>query len=302
VTDGCGCDAVAKTTVASLIEKLSISQPKDTEVDVLDGRAGAIRALLFAAEKRLDPGTTALQSAIRFGHEIIGLAERGDDGWSWRTTATATTRNLLGYSHGTAGIACALDDLFRVTGEHVFQQGARAAWQHEISWFDEGAQNWPDFRVTAADESRGESRGAQFAFSWCHGAPGTALALARHIALDPESRPHLEAVLGRSVETTIASIGPPRQRVNGLSFCLCHGIAGNADIVLEITRLSGRKDPHPAVLAAAHAGMDRHHESGDWPCGVPGGDETPALLLGLSGIGHFYLRLHDASVPSPLLF
>ena len=25
-------------------------------------------------------------------------------------------------------------------------------------------------------------------------------------------------------------------------------------------------------------------------------------FLGLSGIGHFYLRLHDASVPSPLLF
>jgi hypothetical protein len=302
VTDGCGGDEVAKRTVASLIEKLSISQPKDTEVDVLDGRAGAIRALLFAAEKRLDPGATALQSAIRFGHEIIGLAERGDDVWSWRTTDTATTRNLLGYSHGTAGIACALDDLFRVTGEHVFQQGARAAWQHEISWFDEGAQNWPDFRVSAADESGGESRGAQFAFSWCHGAPGTALALARHMALDPESRPHLEAVLGRSVETTIASIGPRRERVNGLSFCLCHGIAGNADILLEITRLSGRKDPLPAVLAAAHAGMDRHHESGDWPCGVPGGGETPALFLGLSGIGHFYLRLHDASVPSPLLF
>jgi hypothetical protein len=39
-----------------------------------------------------------------------------------------------------------------------------------------------------------------------------------------------------------------------------------------------------------------------WPCGVPGGGESPSLMLGLAGIGHFYLRLYDpASVPSVLL-
>ena len=30
-----------------------------------------------------------------------------------------------------------------------------------------------------------------------------------------------------------------------------------------------------------------------WPCGVPGGGETPNLMLGLAGIGYFYLRLYD---------
>ena len=121
---------------------------------------------------------------------------------------------------------------FRVTGDRTFCQGTRA-WQHEISWFDEGERNWPDFRVTAANESSGESRGARFVSSWCHGAPGTALALTRHMALDPESRPSLEAVLGQSVETTIASISSQRLRVKGTDFCLCHGIAGNADALLE---------------------------------------------------------------------
>jgi hypothetical protein len=302
VTDACKCDEAATKSFTSLVEKLSISQATDIEVDVLDGRAGAIRALLFAAEKRLDLGETALQSAIRFGHELIGLAERRDGEWSWKTTNTSTTGNLLGYSHGTSGIACALDDLFRVTGESAFHQGARGAWQHEISLFDDGERNWPDFRVDAANESRDEFRGAKFSLSWCHGAPGTALALARRMALGAERRPRLGVLLEQSVETTLASISTQRHRIKGTSFCLCHGVAGNADVLLEIIRLSGRKEPHPAVLAAAHAGMDRHHDSGDWPCGVPGGDQTPALLLGLSGIGHFYLRLHDASVPSPLLF
>jgi hypothetical protein len=39
-----------------------------------------------------------------------------------------------------------------------------------------------------------------------------------------------------------------------------------------------------------------------WPCGVPGGAETPNLLLGLSGIGYFLLRLYDSTaVPTALL-
>ncbi|MDR3531448.1 MAG: lanthionine synthetase LanC family protein, partial [Rhodopila sp.] len=49
-------------------------------------------------------------------------------------------------------------------------------------------------------------------------------------------------------------------------------------------------------------GIARHGSSSAWPCGVPGGGETPGLLLGLAGIGYFYLRLHSPSeVPSILL-
>ena len=37
-----------------------------------------------------------------------------------------------------------------------------------------------------------------------------------------------------------------------------------------------------------------------WPCGTPAG-ENPSLMLGLAGIGHFYLRLAVPSVPSILI-
>ena len=93
----------------------------------------------------------------------------------------------------------------------------------------------------------------------------------------------------------------PKGGSNDASFCLCHGIAGNADILMQIAHLARSADLHPVVLSAARTGIERHHDSGDWPCGVPGGDQTPGLLLGLAGIGHFYLRLHDAMVPSPLM-
>jgi hypothetical protein len=52
---------------------------------------------------------------------------------------------------------------------------------------------------------------------------------------------------------------------------------------------------------AAAAGIDAYHRTGTaWPSGAHGG-ATPCLFLGLAGIGRFYLRLADASIPSLLL-
>jgi lantibiotic modifying enzyme len=243
---------------------------------------------------------------VRFGDDLVRLAERRGNESSWNTTQTATTRHLLGYSHGTAGIACALDQLFHATGERVFRQTADAAWRYEASWFDESERNWPDFRVdahqSAALAGLRENQSDRFVRWWCHGAPGTALALARGVARVPQER-RLEPFFTASVETTIASLSRPSLTGGSkeASFCLCHGIAGNAEILMQIAQLARRSDLNLPVLAAAQAGVERHHDSGDWPCGVPGGDQTPGLLLGLAGIGHFYLRLHDTSVPSPLL-
>jgi lantibiotic biosynthesis protein len=46
-------------------------------------------------------------------------------------------------------------------------------------------------------------------------------------------------------------------------------------------------------------GVKKYENPGlPWPCGVHSG-ETPGLMLGLAGIGYFYLRLTNASkIPS----
>ena len=47
--------------------------------------------------------------------------------------------------------------------------------------------------------------------------------------------------------------------------------------------------------------MERYSARGaSWPCGTRAG-ETPNLMLGLAGIGHFYLRLYEPSIPSVLI-
>jgi lantibiotic modifying enzyme len=44
-----------------------------------------------------------------------------------------------------------------------------------------------------------------------------------------------------------------------------------------------------------------HNQEAPWPCGVLEGGETPGLMLGLAGIGYFYLRLHDPEGVPPVV-
>ena len=87
------------------------------------------------------------------------------------------------------------------------------------------------------------------------------------------------------------------------NYSLCHGLAGNAEVLLYGRQVLGREwtDGHVVAFEVANAGIERHAKRGhSWPCGA-GGGETPSLMLGLAGIGHFYLRLRDQAMPSALI-
>ena len=76
-----------------------------------------------------------------------------------------------------------------------------------------------------------------------------------------------------------------------------------ADVLLygrHVLRPASPPDADPAWRAAA-AGIERYGRTGgEWPCGA-GGEYSPALMIGMAGIAFFYARLHDPSLPSPLL-
>ena len=301
VADALQCDELATQTVPMLVKRIARSNPDDTALDILNGRAGAIRALLFAARRGLDPNRLATETAVRFGHDIVRLADRSgeDDAWSWMTLPNTTIRNLLGYSHGAAGIACALDDLFCASGDSAFREAADHALDYVTSLFDHDQRNWPDFRADAIP-SDARTMGEQRSMcAWCHGASGIALALARHIGFSPQDRPRFQNLLDMSIDTILDTI-TGRSPLPDESFCLCHGVAGNAEIILDVSALSARADLESIVVSVARAGTENYDASGTWKCGVPGGGGSPGLLLGLAGIGHFFLRLHDRSIPSGL--
>jgi lantibiotic modifying enzyme len=92
---------------------------------------------------------------------------------------------------------------------------------------------------------------------------------------------------------------------SGGNFSLCHGLAGNAEVLgedREDHNETGRGSVNREfLLKIASAGIrDYANSDNGWPCGVIGG-ETPSLMLGTSGIGYFYLRAYRPDLPSMLI-
>jgi hypothetical protein len=247
------------------------------ESDLLSGKAGAIISLLLLW--REFGWSEALDVALRLGHQLLRDARDAATGYSWASVNNPRKRNLTGLSHGTAGVGLALLELGATAGDTQFRAAAIRAFDYERHHFDQVARNWPDFRQAGSGTSR------VFASAWCNGAPGIGLSRLRawRILQDEVSRE--EAVI--AFETTRALV---RRALDARDpgFCLCHGLAGNADVLLEATGLFG--DGWSGSLieeVAAHASPP------------PG---TPGLMLGQAGVGYFYLRVADPrAVPTVLL-
>ena len=80
-------------------------------------------------------------------------------------------------------------------------------------------------------------------------------------------------------------------------------MGGNAELPLYASELLGRDGWRHIAENAGRYGIEVYLKTrSPWPCGVAPGGETPNLMLGLAGIGHFYLRLYDPQrAPSVLM-
>jgi len=306
---GCTGIADAALQIAVLLEEGSLRAPalallaaaaaSDTarNFDLLAGCAGAIPLLLRAAMP---------EAASLLGDRLLAAASRDDDrddgGWSWGEFGMPGVKqkgNLLGFSHGAGGIGWALLELHHATGEARFRDAAEGAFRYERHWFDAAHGNWPDLRdpeisgMPAADEPA-------FMTAWCHGAAGIGLSRLRAWELTGSAESRQEAEI--AVATTLQNLrgGTEMSQTND---SLCHGRAGNCETLIYGSQVLGRPE---WLLRAEEIGRQeietraaQHHP---WPCGTYGSVEVPGLMLGLTGIGYFYLRLADpVGTPSVLI-
>lgn len=278
----------------AILVRVARLEPNRQRLDILNGSAGLIPVLLAAGHKAREG---LLQAAERHGEHLVKLAVRTDQGWSWDTLGMPNEPHLLGFAHGASGVAYGLAALGAATGRYDFFSAAREALRYERAHFRVAEGNWPDLRSFA---KRGPSGEPPCMLAWCHGAPGIGFArLALHELMPDEPSNLAEAEI--AIRTTSAALGQVSQRMR--SFCLCHGDGGNADmLVLGADVLKRPELRRQAELAGARA-LDRFENARmPWPCGVGSAGETPNLLLGLAGIGYFFLRLHDSrKFPTALL-
>lgn len=276
-----------------LLRKAAAMRAEPPAWDVLSGSAGLIPALLDLASRHGEMDLVEL--AEGHGRDLVAAAVPSPAGLSWPAPG-GTVANLLGYSHGTAGVACALLELYAARPDEVFRQTAMAALRYERSHFSVAEKNWPDYR----EQPGKPSAPAPYPVAWCHGAGGIGLARLRVLELlgpDEELLAEIDAALQR-VSGELASAANPQQR----DFTYCHGGTGLAEFLLQCAVQFGRDDIRQAVASLGQFGIDQFQSRGmPWPCGVPGVGESPSLMLGTSGIGYFYLRLHDAEAHPPVL-
>lgn len=249
-------------------------------IDLISGRAGEIVGCL-TLHSLLD-AEELLAVAVASGDALIDMTT-ATRGFRWSPTERESVRS--GLAHGAAGAVLAFGELSRATGEVRFRDAESAAIEYEDSFFEPGDRNW-------RSEEPG-SAGAVSRMAWCHGAPGIALSRLRLRRFDgthddPDGDVQIGlATTARWVKASVtASAG---------NFSLCHGVAGNADI------LALGNPRSTAAQRVADMGIERFLERGEpWLCGEPG-SQSVSLMLGLAGIGMFYLRVADPTVPSPLL-
>jgi lantibiotic modifying enzyme len=87
------------------------------------------------------------------------------------------------------------------------------------------------------------------------------------------------------------------------NFSLCHGIAGNTELLIMAGTSLKNKDLINYTQHVGQAGINLYtNNSFLWPCGIVGVGESPGLMLGTAGIGFFYLRLYNSlHIPSILI-
>jgi hypothetical protein len=256
----------------------------EAEWDLLAGQAGAILGLLWLWRHFSDD--SLLEWAIRLGEALIARGKRDRvGGLSWRGRHEPGRRALTGYSHGAAGAGVALLELGAAVRDDTFKDTGLAAFKYERRWYDAVQGNWPDFR-----RSGGRSQTArQFSTAWCHGAPGIALSRLRAMQLAPS--PEIASELRAALETTSLATAAMLDAL-GTSFCLCHGLAGNAEV---LNLCANGTEPSLVWRVATHCRRTSGAER------APSPDAAPGLMLGRSGVGLFFLRLFDPSLPSVLL-
>jgi lantibiotic modifying enzyme len=145
----------------------------------------------------------------------------------------------IGFAHGASGIAHALGELARASGDATFSAAMSDAFAFERD----------------ADEHEGPQ---PFASTWCHGAPGIGLARAAALAIgdEPAVRADLDAAVAAARDTELS-----------LSDHLCCGNLGRAEFLWTAGDCLDRCDLREAALAVARQVIERAHRRGTYAVG-----------------------------------
>ncbi|HEV8578612.1 MAG TPA: lanthionine synthetase LanC family protein [Thermoanaerobaculia bacterium] len=254
--------------IAGLITQDRID--RDETCDILYGGAGAILALLrLGADAPLHTAIACAHNLLRRRQAVAGAVR------TWRTLPGLPP--MGGFSHGAAGICCALLCLYRHTGDPDLLAAAREGFAFERTLYSPEQRGWRDAKV------EGEIRVSP---GWCFGSAG--MALARLSALETLDSPELRQEAEQGLEHVLSA---PLSNVDHL----CCGNLGRVDSLLQAGWTTAAEE-------LAHRALERAGRRGGlvWRSVMPPDLFDPTFFTGAAGTGYTLLRLANHSLPCVL--
>ncbi len=264
----------------------AVSRASWPDAHVLSGSAGSVIFLLRLHQATKDQGV--LDAAVLAGNHIAETVERDTEGARWDWLREDQVRFSAGFVHGASGIAYALAELWRFTGDDALKNLVCDAWR----WIEAVALD--DERGICWNRWPGDPHRPRV--QWCHGAPGIGLAAARAAEIFDDD--DLRRFAERCAHATLAA-GDVRNNPSQ-----CHGLAGNAELFIELARVTGDDSwlAHARAFGDRARGYREEHDGGVRWMGDEPGNYSPDFMLGSAGLGHFFLRLaRPDQVQMPLM-
>ncbi len=279
------------TVANDLIDDVIPGISQDRYFDVLHGVAGIIPVMLGLAEAGSD---RAINCAKLCAQHLLqnAICEQNTLSWPFYPSELAQA-SLTGFSHGASGIGWALILLGCYTNDDEYISSGRQAFAYEATKFDIAQGDWYDLRTSVL---KLKIKQPHFANAWCNGASGIGLSrIASWAALGK-----VDDDLLREAYTALSATLRNFDRLGNDS--LCHGRAGNAELLLRFAKLKDEPYLQMEANVQAQAQWRNFEKTNDWICGGGHSDIVPDLMLGLAGIGMHFLRLAEPDkIPSPLL-
>lgn len=270
-------NAAGRTT--ELIDETLVG--RDEVLDVIGGSAGLLMSLLALHDVTGNPDHRSLARDCA-DHLVKKQVDAEPAGKAWESPFDAQGP-LCGFSHGASGIATALVRFDRNgNGEgSKYVDAAIEGLRYEHALFDEDAMNWPDLR----DHEEQPDDETFFMTTWCHGAPG--IALARDEVLGTVSEDWIEEDRDHAVRTTL------RYPLRGPDHVCC-GNFGRLGILNDTVENAGTDVSRDDLKRRAKASLKRSRKDGFLlPSEIPGVMTNVGFFHGLSGIAYELLRLRE---------
>ncbi|GKX68948.1 type 2 lanthipeptide synthetase LanM [Inconstantimicrobium mannanitabidum] len=267
-------------------------------LDVIGGAAGIIITLINIYKE--DKNLLALHVAKNYGDYLYKQLKQNKE-------------QLSGFSHGYSGFALAFYVLGDAINSEKYANFANEIIEIEDKLYKADEKNWIDLRdheghkhkehkenlnhnteedkaIEAQDEEEDHC-----CIYWCHGAPGILLGRVKALNYLPKDKQKLfKERINDSMETLIN-----QGFIRNQSHSLCHGLLGNLDILLDISKELKDNELEKIYRYNFQSAMKWLKEDGI-RYGLYNGAAILTFMTGLSGIGYSLLRSINPKYPSVL--